>query len=473
MNRHYRLLLLLALAGLTLAVGVASAMRSPQERVSYNREIRPILSDNCFRCHGPDGGARQANLRLDQEADSRRAIIPGNPSQSRLYQRITETNPARRMPPADSHLTLTKAQIGLLRRWIQQGARYEQHWAFIPPTRPPLPKIRNPQSAIRNPIDAFIQNRLERAGLSLSPEAPKEKLLRRVTMDLTGIPPTLEELDSYLSDRSFSSYEKVVDRLLASPRFGERWAWEWLEAARYSDTNGYQEDRTRTMWPWRDWVIDALNSDMPFDKFTVEQIAGDLLPNATLSQKIATGFNRNHMLNGEGGRIAEESRVEYVVDRVDTTATVWQGLTLGCARCHDHKYDPFTQREYYQLYAYFNNVSESGSVDRSHSANPVIPLPTEEQTKQIAALQAQATEHRQRLAAMDKALRDAQPAWDANVLADGPTLSDNIAAILTPSADKRTDQQKRDLEAHSFAADTARAELQKQVDSTQAALNQA
>ncbi len=465
MTRHSHTISLLAITAATLVVGVASAMREPQERVSYNRDVRPIVSDKCFRCHGTDASARQANLRLDNEKDSRRAIVPGNAPQSRVYQRITDPNPARRMPPADSHLTLTKPQIDLLRRWILQGARFEQHWSFIPPTRPTIPKIRNPQSAIRNPIDAFITARLDKEGLSLSPQAPKEKLLRRVTMDITGIPPTLEELDAFLADRSPNAYDKVVDRLLTSPRFGERWAWEWLEAARYSDTNGYQEDRTRTMWPWRDWVINAINSDMPFDQFTVEQLAGDLLPNATFSQKIATGFNRNHMLNGEGGRIAEESRVDYVVDRVDTTATLWQGLTLGCARCHDHKYDPFSQREYYQLYAYFNNVSESGSVDAAHSANPIISLPSDEQKQRMAELEAQSGSIKQQLIDIDKKLRAAQPDWEKQVVSGASKPPEKISSILAITLDKRTDEQKKELETYYFSLDPARSELRKKQES--------
>ena len=455
----------------TVALVLSAGSQGAQRQISYNREIRPILSQNCFRCHGPDSAARKAGLRLDTEEGSRRALIPGNPSASRAYQRITDSNPARRMPPADSHLKLTPAQTELIRVWIRQGAKYETHWAFLPPERPRIPSIQNPKSKIQNPIDSFILARLQKEGLTFSAEAPKERLLRRVTMDLTGLPPTLQELNSYLSDPSDRSYEKVVDRLLASPRFGERWAWEWLEAARYSDTNGYQEDRTRTMWPWRDWVIRALNDDMPFDQFTREQIAGDLLPDATLSQKIATGFNRNHMLNGEGGRIPEESRVEYVVDRVDTTSTVWLGLTMACARCHDHKYDPLTQREYYQLYAYFNNVSETGGVDRSHSANPVIPLPSDEQSKQIALLQAKLSDARKELTQAEARLRERQPAWEEKVKTEGSKLPDAAAAALKVESDKRSEQQRKDLAAYYFSTDSRREELRKQTESLQKSIS--
>src|SRR5262249_52678269 len=267
----------------------------------------------------------------------------------------------------------------------EEGAKWQKHWAFLPPQRPPLPEVKTSKWT-RNGIDAFILARLEREGLTPSPEADKTTLIRRVTLDLTGLPPTPTEVDAFLADNSPNAYEKIVDRLLKSPRYGERMVLEWLDAARYADSNGYQTDGTRTLWPWRDWVIKALNDNMPFDRFTVEQIAGDLQPGSTLSQKVATGFHRNHMLNGEGGRIAEESRVDYVVDRVDTTATVWLGLTLGCCRCHDHKYDPFSQKDYYQLFAYFNNIAEGGGVDRGGNAAPVLALPTPEQTQRIEEL---------------------------------------------------------------------------------------
>jgi len=276
-------------------------------------------------------------------------------------------------------------QVAVLRKWIEQGAKWEPHWAFVSPRRPPVPEVKKAGWA-KNPIDSFVLSKLEREGLAPSVETGKATLLRRVTLDLTGLPPSVEELDEYLKDGSADAYEKVVDRLLKSSRFGERMAYEWLDAARYADSNGYQNDQTRTLWPWRDWVIEAFNRNQPFDEFTMEQIAGDLLPNPTREQRVATGFNRNHLLNGEGGRIAEESRVDYVVDRVDTTSTVWLGLTLGCARCHDHKYDPFSQKEFYQLYAYFNNIAESGSVDKGGNAAPIMRLPTTKQTETLARL---------------------------------------------------------------------------------------
>jgi hypothetical protein len=370
----------------------ATRAADPLPPVAFHRDVRPILADACFHCHGPDQAKRKADLRLDTAAgafadlgDGRRALVPGDPARSELYRRITAADESERMPPARAHRRLTAQEIATLRRWIEQGAEWQPHWSLLPPRRPPLPEMKD-QGWARNGIDWFIRDRLEREGLTPSPEADPATLIRRVTLDLTGLPPAPAEVDAFLADPSPGAYEKVVDRLLASPRYGERMVQEWLDAARYADSNGYQQDRTRTMWPWRDWVIDALNQNMPFDQFTIEQLAGDLLPGATVSQKVATGFNRNHMLNGEGGRIAEESRVEYVVDRVDTTATVWLGLTLGCCRCHDHKYDPFTQKEYYQLFVYFNNVAETGAVDRGGNAAPVLSLPTPAQREQIAAL---------------------------------------------------------------------------------------
>jgi mono/diheme cytochrome c family protein len=392
----------LALAGPLLAAAAPARTPAP---LSFDRDVRPILADNCFACHGFDAGKRAAGLRLDTAAGAvaplpsgRRAIVPGKTDAGELLRRVANHT----MPPPSTGKKLTPAQIAVLRRWIAGGARYEEHWALRPPRRAPLPPVRL-REWVRNPVDAFILARLEREGLRPAPEADRATLIRRLSLDLTGLPSTPAEVDAFLADRAPDAYERVVDRLLASPRFGERMAWEWLDAARYADTNGYQGDRTRTSWPWRDWVIRAYNEDKPYDEFTIEQLAGDLLPNATLQQKIATAFNRNHMLNGEGGRIPEESRVDYVVDRVDTTTTVWMGLTFGCARCHDHKYDPYSQRDYYQLFAYFNNVPETGAVDRQGQANPVLLLPTPEQERALAESRAAVTAAEQQPQAPDRA----------------------------------------------------------------------
>jgi hypothetical protein len=338
-----------------------------------------------------------ATLRFDQEQGAKRAlsggrfaIVPGDPAKSHLIMRVTATSPAVRMPRSQNGAAagepLSERQVALLTRWIEQGASWQKHWSFIPPRRPELPKDLKDANWVRNPIDAFVLQRLEREGLKPSAEADKATLLRRVSLDVTGLPPTPAELDAFLADRSPNAYEKVVDRLLRSPQYGERMAFPWLDAARYADSNGYQTDGERFMWRWRDWVIDAFNRNMPYDQFTVEQLAGDLLPNARLNQKIATGFNRNHRGNSEGGIVPEEYAVEYVVDRVDTTSTVFLGLTVGCARCHNHKFDPITQKEFYQLFAYFNNVPEHGKFRRVGNSPPYIAAPLPEQAGELKRL---------------------------------------------------------------------------------------
>jgi hypothetical protein len=365
-----------------------------EEELRFNRDIRPILADKCFHCHGPDAGARQADLRLDREADAHaerdgvRIITPRQSEDSELYQRITADDAEQRMPPASQERQLTRSEIELLRRWIEQGGEYEEHWAFIPPRRPALPEL-NETSWPRNPIDHFVLRRLKAEGLQPSPPADQVTLLRRVTLDLTGLPPTPAEVDTFLSDPLPGAYERAVDRLLQSPGYGERMALVWLDAARFADSGGYQGDILRSMWLWRDWVIKAYNAGMPFDQFTTEQLAGDLLPSPTRAQRIATGFNRNHRINDEDGIVHEEFRVEYVVDRVETTATVWLGLTMGCARCHDHKYDPISQREFYQFYAYFNSINESG---RGHgNSPPLLHVTTPDVEKRLKAIDDQIT----------------------------------------------------------------------------------
>lgn len=354
-------------------------------KIDFNREIRPILSDGCFACHGPDEKGRQARLRLDtKEGALAKAgvIVPGNAAQSRLIKRITSQDPNAVMPPPATGHKLTDKQIELLRRWIDEGATWNEHWAFVAPQRPELPAVTN-QAWVRNAIDAFILARLEKEKLQPAPEADRPTLLRRVYLDLTGLPPTPAEIDAFVADRAPDAYERVVDRLLASPRYGERMALGWLDLARYADTHGYHIDSHREMWPWRDWVIRAFNENKRYDQFTIEQLAGDLLPNATVEQKIASGFNRNHMINFEGGAIPEEYLNEYLIDRVETTATTWLGLTMGCARCHTHKYDPLSHKEFYQFYAFFNSVPEKGLDGRVGNAMPYLALPTDEQkTKQ-------------------------------------------------------------------------------------------
>src|SRR5262249_23305120 len=354
-SRLSNLLLICGILGWTICSSGATSDEKASV-VEFNRDIRPILSDRCFACHGPDKANRTTNLRFDTEEGARAeisgggfAIVPGDVNKSEIIRRISSTDDSVRMPPAYAgQARLSDREISLIRHWIEQGAKWQKHWSFVPPKHPSIPKV-DEQSWPRNAIDAFILQRLEQQGLHPSPEADRATLIRRVTLDLTGLPPTLPEVEGFVRDRSPNAYEKLVDHLLESPRYGERMAVRWLDAARYADTNGYQSDGVRSMWRWRDWVIDAFNQNKPFDQFTIAQISGDLLPNATRAQKIATAFHRNHRTNAEGGIVPEEFRVEYVVDRVDTTSTVWLGLTMGCARCHDHKYDPLTQKEFYQF----------------------------------------------------------------------------------------------------------------------------
>ncbi len=370
----------ICLVCLYLFLPAASADGS-KPSVDFNREVRPILSDNCFACHGPDENQRKAKLRFDTKegAFAKPGVItPGDASKSKLYQRVSSKDQDSVMPPASSGHKLTEKQIETLKRWIDEGARWNEHWAFVAPKLPEIPKVTN-ANWVRTPVDNFILARLEKEGLKPSPEAGKTTLIRRVYLDLTGLPPAPADVDAFLADGSPEAYEKAVDRLLASPRYGERMAMVWLDLSRYADTHGYHIDSHRDMWPWRDWLIRAFNENRRFDQFTIEQLAGDLLSEATQDQKIATGFNRNHMINFEGGAIPEEYLTEYIIDRIETTATTWLGLTVGCARCHTHKFDPISQKEFYQFYAFFNSVPEIGLDGRVGNAAPMLSLPTDEQ----------------------------------------------------------------------------------------------
>jgi hypothetical protein len=382
------------LFGLAFIPGLALAAQSTAP-LNYDRDVRPILSENCFPCHGQDGRKRMAGLRLDSfegataDRGGKVALSPGRPESSEIYKRITAPDKSRRMPPTFSNRTLNAEQIATITRWIKEGGKYTPHWSFVPPVRPALPQVKNP-AWIRQPIDAFVLQRLEAEGLKPSPEAAPETWLRRVTLDLTGLPPSLADLDSFPKEvKAYgeAAYVRVVDRLLASPAYGERMTMDWLDVARYADTHGFNNDAERSMWRWRDWVIKSFNDNMPYNRFITEQLAGDLLPNATLDQKIATGFGRNHVINSEGGIIEEEYRVEYVTDRVRTLGMAWLGLTLECAHCHDHKFDPITQRDHYRFYAFFNNVPEIGEDGRVANAVPIIPAPTAEQQQKMHALE--------------------------------------------------------------------------------------
>jgi len=408
------------IAAFALALFLLLAAPLSAQIVEFNRDIRPILSDKCYTCHGPDKARRLTKLRFDVEADAKQdlggrfAIFPGAAAKSEMLRRITAADPARRMPPVASGRTLTGREIQLIERWVEQGARWDNHWSFTAPTRAPLPDLKNTTWA-RNEIDFFVLNRLQTEGHIPAPEADRTTLIRRVSLDLTGLPPTPDEVDAFLNDRSRNAYEKVVDRLLASPRYGERMAAQWLDAARYADTNGYQTDAERYMWRWRDWVIEAFNRNLSFDQFALQQIAGDMLPHAALDQKIATGFNRNHRGNGEGGIIAEEYAVEYVVDRVETTSTVFMGLTFGCARCHDHKYDPFTQKEFYQLFAYFNNIPERGKANKYGNSAPMIQAPTIAQQAKLNEIDRKLAAAEKRFEGLRSELAKAQRSWEATL----------------------------------------------------------
>jgi hypothetical protein len=402
---------------MVLILGPMAPPAGTESKIDFNRDVRPILSDHCFQCHGPDTAKRKADLRLDtdptgQERDAK-LIVPGKPDESELYRRISAADPRDQMPPAKFGRRLSTPQIAVLKKWIEQGGKWEKHWALVPPVRPEPPKTKHP---VANPIDAFVFARLEREGLAPSKEADRTMIIRRMSFDLTGLPPTPAEVDAFLADKEPNAVEKLADRLLASPRYGERMAWKWLEAARYADTNGYQTDAERDMWRWRDWVIEAYNRNLPFDRFTIEQIAGDMLRNPTLDQRIATGFNRNHRGNAEGGIVPEEYAVEYVVDRVETTATVWLGLTLGCCRCHDHKFDPFSQKEFYQLFAYFNNVPEKGRAVKFGNSPPLIKAPTHAQQQQLAALDAKIKDAEAKWRVAEKKVPEALATWERSAV---------------------------------------------------------
>lgn len=393
------------------------------EVVDYNFHIKPILSDRCYTCHGPDENTREADLRLDTESGpyeaigddrDRYAVVPGKPHKSELIKRIYSEDPEVLMPTPESNLSLTDYEKALLQRWIEQGAEWKPHWAFIPAETPALPETEAGEWP-NNEIDRFILARLEVEGLDPSGEAAREALLRRVTFDLIGLPPTIQEIDAFQSDASPDAYGKVVDRLLASPAYGERMAVDWLDVARYADTGGYQSDRLRRMWPWRDWVVDAFNNNLPFDDFMTWQLAGDLLPDATVEQQMATAFNRNHRQTEEGGSIEEEFRAEYAADRTNTTATAFLGLTMECSRCHDHKYDPISQKEYYQFYSFFNNIDESGQTSFFTDAVPVptLLLADDEMNLELAAIRKQIIEQEKEIERIRSNAREAFKTWAA------------------------------------------------------------
>jgi len=421
---------------LAVALAVTFCFADATE-VSFDRDIRPILSDNCFHCHGPDAQERKAKLRLDTRSGALAdlggysSVAPGDPAKSELFLRISSDDPEEKMPPHDSNRNLSKKEIDLLKQWIAEGAKWKGHWTFEPIVRPTV------DYKERHPIDVLVNVRLNKENFKANPRANRETLVRRLKLDLTGLPPAKGQTEAFFSDKKPGAWERLVNRTLGSTAFGERMAWDWLEAARYADTNGYQGDRERTMWPWRDWVVKAFNDNLPYDKFTIWQLAGDLLPDATQEQILATGFNRNHMINGEGGRIAEENRVEYVFDMTETMGTIWMGLTLNCARCHDHKFDPLLQSEYYQFNAFFNQTPANGGGGDPFT-KPVLQAGSTAQNEELVQL-------RKQILALEKDIDrrqgdqgDDQAKWEAKMLKDLPANDWQRLFPKKAKADKQT-----------------------------------
>ena len=383
-----------AFLAVSFGVGAAPGTQKPATpvlgKLTYNKDVRPILADNCFPCHGPDSAARKAGLRLDRLADAsgRRAIVPGDPLASELLRRVRlPQSDAMSMPPAAGHKRLTAQQVALLTRWIGEGAQYEQHWSFLPPKLPPIPRPAGGAKWGRNPIDAFVLAKLEQNKLTPAPEADKRTLARRLSLDLTGLPPEPADVEAFVSDTSANAYEKLVDKFMASPQWGEHRGRAWLDAARYADTHGIHFDNYREMWAYRDWVINAFNQNMRFDQFTIEQLAGDLLPEPTLDQRIATGFTRCNITSNEGGAIAEEYLVLYARDRTETAAQIWLGSTAGCAVCHDHKFDPISQKDFYSLSAFFNNTTQNAMDGNIKDTPPIIQVPVSADRPRFALIQ--------------------------------------------------------------------------------------
>jgi cytochrome c553 len=393
---------------------IAAEAPAPTKRIDFNRDIRPILADNCYACHGPDKNKRKASLRLDTKDglfsghDDVRTLVPGKPDESELFRRITSDEPQERMPDPNSGKSLSPAQIALIKAWIEQGAAWKGHWSYIKPVRPELPAIAEP-GFVRNPVDRFILARLREAGLSPSPEADRVTLIRRLSFDLTGLPPSKAEVDAFVADRAADAYERLVDRLLASPHYGERMAMYWLDLVRYADSIGYHSDNPMQVSPYRDYVIRAFNANMPFDRFTTEQLAGDLLPGATLEQKIASAYNRLLQTTEEGGAQAKEYEAKYAADRVRNASTVWLGATMGCAQCHDHKFDPYSMRDFYRMAAYFADVQEAAVGKRE----PGMPVPDERQAAELKQFDDQIADLAKKLDTPTPELAAEQTEWEA------------------------------------------------------------
>ena len=424
----------------TLLVALALTSTATSAEVKFNQDIRPILSDKCFHCHGPDEADREANLRLDTpdgiltDLGGYFAIVPNNPEASEVYKRIIHPDPDERMPPLSMHKNLSEAEIALIKQWIAEGATWQDHWSFEPISQEQAPQVVK-KDWVTNPIDNFVLKRLEQEKLTPAIEADKHTLIRRVSFDLTGMPASQAQISAFVNDQSANAYEKLVDNLLASPAYGEHRAQYWLDAARYTDTHGFHFDNYRSIWPYRDWVVNAFNKNMPFDQFSVEQLAGDLLPNATLDQKVASGFNRNNPTTHEGGVIDAEYEAIYAQDRTETMSTVWMGLTTGCANCHDHKFDPISQKEFFQLSAFFRNTTQKARDGNVFDTLPSIRVPNKvdrvNKEKLLAKVKAKQK-------AYDKLASDIEPdfkQWFAGISAD---LNNNQDKQFSIAKDKLT-----------------------------------
>ncbi len=444
---------------------VAAAYGELPAQVDFNFHIRPLLSDRCYSCHGPDEGSREAGLRLDIEEEAfaplqesrGQAFVKGKLAESAAWQRIIADDPAIQMPPPESHLSLSPYEKALIARWIEQGAKWKKHWAFIPPQKPKLPDLEDDKS--ENEIDYFIRAKLKEVGLKPSPEADKERLIRRVTMDLTGLPPTIAELDAFLADDSPKAYENLVDRLLRTDAYAERMAMEWLDVARYADSHGLHADGLRENWPWRDWVIRAFQANLSYDDFVTWQLAGDLLPDASREQKLATAFHRNHTANSESGIVSEEFRLNYVADRTNTTATAFMGLTMECATCHDHKFDPISQKEYYQMSAFFNNVPELGMIGNDKNFGPLLLLPDPETERRIDSLTGAIQALDQQIAGRQADLEDIKAFLKkidpTNIAAPQPDRYFPLDSITAKKDKQRRTQQILDLDPTTIVTNDA------------------
>ena len=470
MFRNVPILGLLSTLSLAMLTTCTSAQDAEKRTIEFNRDIRPILSENCFVCHGPDDKLRKGDLRLDtakgiyDDRGGYKIIDPKNPQKSELLRRILSKEKFEHMPPAKSKKSLDNKEIALLQTWIKQGGTYQGHWAFLSAKRPKLPEVKNKQW-VRNPIDQFVLRKLEAENIQPSPEADRITLIRRLSFDLTGLPPTPDEVSAFVKDKSEDAYEKLVDRLLKSPHFGERLALYWLDVVRYADTGGYHSDNHRDVWLYRDWVINAFNENKPFDDFLTEQLAGDLLPNATDEQRIASGFNRLLQTTEEGGAQPKEYSAKYQADRVRNTGSIFLGLTLGCAECHDHKFDPIKTRDFYEFAAFFADIQE-----RAVGRQPQTPFPTSEQQAKLKELGEKIAVVQKDINAKLPEVKKQQTAWEKEAVEKKfKGIPGNIANLIKIAVKKRNGKQKQQLDNYYRTISPLTGKLQKQLQSLQSA----